>query len=374
MTPSSLLSPPIGRPSPGRISAGRISAGHSSSSTPDSSTPESSTPESSATKGRLRSVLALLVGVGLLVGLTGSASGSDDPVATARRSLAESTAARRSAEQRVTEAESRLESARTEADRLRGVDQRLTEDLAAARRDLREYAIAAYIDGGQSELFRATLNAEQAQALAWQSSMLLGQSVSADEAAERFQELKSRNEPATLDAATEVDRATSAVREAQYDLIQAAAFERDAEATLAQAIETARREAAERAAAQRAARAEAAAVTAKPASSSPQGNRPAGSPALPDTPPAESGQAASGNPTAAESATLARIRRCESRGNYSIVSGSGRYRGAYQFDSTTWRGVGGSGDPAAASPAEQDYRALLLLRLRGTRPWPICGR
>ncbi|MSY22854.1 MAG: hypothetical protein F2668_07740, partial [Actinobacteria bacterium] len=38
------------------------------------------------------------------------------------------------------------------------------------------------------------------------------------------------------------------------------------------------------------------------------------------------------------------------------------------------RGMGGSGDPAAASPSEQDYRALLLLRLRGTRPWPICGR
>ena len=83
---------------------------------------------------------------------------------------------------------------------------------------------------------------------------------------------------------------------------------------------------------------------------------------------------AAGGPSAAESATLARIRQCESRGNYSIVSRSGRYRGAYQFDFATWRGVGGSGDPAAASPAEQDYRALLLLRMRGTRPWPVCGR
>ncbi|MFN7150548.1 MAG: transglycosylase family protein, partial [Microthrixaceae bacterium] len=81
-----------------------------------------------------------------------------------------------------------------------------------------------------------------------------------------------------------------------------------------------------------------------------------------------------GNPSAAESATLAKIRWCESRNNYSIVSASGRYRGAYQFDRTTWAGVGGSGDPAAASPAEQDYRALLLLRMRGTRPWPRCGR
>ncbi len=249
----------------------------------------------------------------------------------------------------------------------------LAEDLATARRDLREYAIAAYIDGGQSELFRATLNAEQAQALAWQSSMLLGQSVSADEAAERFQALKSANEPATLAAATEVDRASAAVQEAQYDLIQAAAFERDAEAELARAIETARREAAARAAAERAARA------ASEASSSASTSAAAGAVGAPasastaaEPPAAASG--VRGNPTAAESATLARIRKCESRGNYSIVSASGRYRGAYQFDFTTWRGVGGTGDPAAASPAEQDYRALLLMRLRGTRPWPICGR
>ena len=71
---------------------------------------------------------------------------------------------------------------------------------------------------------------------------------------------------------------------------------------------------------------------------------------------------------------LAAIRECESGGDYGAISASGTYRGAYQFDYATWAGVGGSGDPAAASPAEQDYRALLLLRQRGTRPWPNCGR
>jgi hypothetical protein len=96
--------------------------------------------------------------------------------------------------------------------------------------------------------------------------------------------------------------------------------------------------------------------------------------AAPAAPAGPQSPAGRGNPTAEESATLARIRWCESRNNYSIVSASGRYRGAYQFDMATWQGVGGSGDPAAASPAEQDYRALLLLRLRGTRPWPHCGR
>ncbi|MEI2697230.1 MAG: transglycosylase family protein [Microthrixaceae bacterium] len=200
------------------------------------------------------------------------------------------------------------------------------------------------------------MNAEQAQALAWQSSMMLGQSVSAEEAAQRYETLKSRNEPEALAAATEVDRATSAVQEAQFDLIQTAAFERDAEAEVAHAVESARREAAARAAAERAARAAAAAeaaasVSAAKAPEPSAAGAPAPSTAQPLIP--SSGQR--GNPTAAESATLARIRKCESRGNYSIVSASGRYRGAYQFDFTTWRGVGGSGDPAAASPDEQDY-------------------
>ena len=70
---------------------------------------------------------------------------------------------------------------------------------------------------------------------------------------------------------------------------------------------------------------------------------------------------------------LARIRRCESGSNYRARSGSGRYGGAYQMDRHTFASVGGSGDPAAASPAEQDHRARLLYRQRGTQPWPVCA-
>ena len=72
--------------------------------------------------------------------------------------------------------------------------------------------------------------------------------------------------------------------------------------------------------------------------------------------------------------TLAAIRACESGGNYGAVSSTGRYRGAYQFSYETWAAVGGSGDPAAASPSEQDYRAGLLLARSGSGNWPICGR
>jgi hypothetical protein len=68
------------------------------------------------------------------------------------------------------------------------------------------------------------------------------------------------------------------------------------------------------------------------------------------------------------------LRNCESSGNYQAVSPSGLYRGAYQFDLGTWASVGGSGDPALASPAEQDHRAQVLWSQRGSSPWPICGR
>lgn len=67
------------------------------------------------------------------------------------------------------------------------------------------------------------------------------------------------------------------------------------------------------------------------------------------------------------------LRECESAGDYSIVDDSGLYRGAYQFDLGTWSSVGGTGDPAAASPAEQDRRAVKLWHARAWQPWPVCG-
>lgn len=69
-----------------------------------------------------------------------------------------------------------------------------------------------------------------------------------------------------------------------------------------------------------------------------------------------------------------KLRRCESDDRPAAVSKTGRYRGLYQFDLETWRSVGGSGDPAAASRDEQDMRAQLLYDARGAQPWPYCGR
>ena len=67
------------------------------------------------------------------------------------------------------------------------------------------------------------------------------------------------------------------------------------------------------------------------------------------------------------------IRQCESHGNYGAVSSGGTYRGAYQFSQSTWESVGGTGDPAAAPPEEQDARAAALYGSAGSSPWPNCG-
>jgi hypothetical protein len=72
-------------------------------------------------------------------------------------------------------------------------------------------------------------------------------------------------------------------------------------------------------------------------------------------------------------ATLDSIAACESGGDPTAVDSSGTYYGKYQFDTGTWASVGGSGSPAGASEAEQDYRASLLYSRAGSSPWPVCG-
>lgn len=81
--------------------------------------------------------------------------------------------------------------------------------------------------------------------------------------------------------------------------------------------------------------------------------------------------------TAAPAATAdglnwAALAKCESGGNPRAYNAAGYY-GLYQFSKSTWAGVGGSGDPRDASPAEQTARAQALYARSGAGQWG-CGR
>ena len=64
-------------------------------------------------------------------------------------------------------------------------------------------------------------------------------------------------------------------------------------------------------------------------------------------------------------------------GGYQAVSAGGTYRGAYQFDRSTWDSAARLAgrpdlvgvDPAAAAPGDQDLLALNLFHARGGAPW-----
>lgn len=92
-------------------------------------------------------------------------------------------------------------------------------------------------------------------------------------------------------------------------------------------------------------------------------------PVAPATTTVSSYQPAQHVAAAASGDLFARVRARESGGNYAENTGNGYY-GAYQFSLGTWQSVGGTGNPANASPAEQDARAQALYAARGCSPWP----
>ncbi len=66
------------------------------------------------------------------------------------------------------------------------------------------------------------------------------------------------------------------------------------------------------------------------------------------------------------------VAQCESGGNWAISTGNGFY-GGLQFTLSTWQAFGGSGNPAAASKAEQIRVAENVLAGQGKGAWPVCG-
>jgi hypothetical protein len=208
--------------------------------------------------------------------------------------------------------------------------QELTQELELAKRNLRQLVVTSYVSGGPAGGAERILDAEGFNESIWRSALIEEQTDRTVESAKQYDELLERADAAVRALVERVDQNQAKLEIANLEFFYASIDLKAAEQEY-QAARTRERIASARAAA----------------------------PAL----------SASGGEDG-----WARLRNCESGGNYQAVSSSGKYRGAYQFDQRTWESVGGEGDPAAAPPEEQDLRARILYSRSGSRPWPHCGR
>jgi hypothetical protein len=206
----------------------------------------------------------------------------------------------------------------------------LARQLADAKRDLRQLAVTAYIAGGPAGDTQRLLEVDQFADSVWRSALIEGQADRTLAAAQRYDELLASADNAVRELVTRVDQNRAKIEQASLDHFYASIAEKEAEQELVRATNR-----------ERLAKARAIA---------------------PSVAEAGGGDA------------WAKLRNCESGGNYQAISPSGKYRGAYQFDQRTWESVGGVGDPVDASPEEQDLRARILYSRSGARPWPVCGR
>lgn len=227
---------------------------------------------------------------------------------------------------------------------------RATHDLRRARRGARSLAVLAYMTADASPVALGRGDADDV----YRETLVRDGVGARRQAAAYYHDLRSQADDAVTQTTARLDDLEARIAAARADRNRAEDQVRAATTDLEQARAEAERKEAE------AREAAALAGLPDPASVSTAGGAawtPIGS--------------ISGGPTPGQ---WAQLRQCESGGNYRAVSPGGTYRGAYQFDLSTWRTVGGTGDPIAASPAEQDHRAQLLWQSRGHAPWPVCGR
>jgi septal ring factor EnvC (AmiA/AmiB activator) len=254
--------------------------------------------------------------------------------------VAEATERAEATDRRLEEVEQRLEQleaerAQIEADHTRLTSQQadLARRLEETKRDLRQMAVTAYIAGGPAGNSGLLLQSSELADMAWRSGLIDGQTEMTLQSARHYTQLLASADSAVRELVQRSDQNRAKIEQANLDRFLAGIADKEAERQLADA----RR------------RAVVVASTGTPV----------------EALVAADDSNASG---------WARLRACESGGNYQAVSASGRYRGAYQFDQRTWESVGGVGDPAAAPPEEQDARAKMLYSRRGRSPWPVCGR
>ncbi len=301
----------------------------------------------------LRTAAATALVAVVLVGAATVASGQSDTLAV-DLSVDEAAAVLDGAEADVVEQRgqlARLQLERAEySRRLAQRDARREEavrDLRVARRSAQQLAVQAYMGAGSAPTPETVVYGDgDPLDFTFRSTLVQDSTEARYRAAAYYQGLRAQATDAVTSTVEHLDGLDEAIALTQVALGEAEDAQRTAAVILAEAE-----------AVQRAAR-QAAEVAAGGGSPPPGG----GYVPLGEWP---------GGPSYAQWAAL---RQCESSGNYRAVSASGLYRGAYQFDLGTWAGVGGSGDPAAAPPAEQDHRAQVLWSQRGPSPWPVCGR
>jgi hypothetical protein len=229
--------------------------------------------------------------------------------------------------------------------------QQAADELRNARTTAQDLAVAAYMGAGSAPTPETLVfSDEDPLQYLFQSTLLTGSTNARYRAASYYRELRDQASDAVDATVEHLDDLDEAIVLTELALGEAQDAQRTAAVVLAEA------EAAEEAA--RVAARQAAAV----------------GPAVSSEPPPDGFVPLGQWPGGPSYEQWVALRNCESGGNYQAVSPSGLYRGAYQFDLGTWAGVGGSGDPALAPPAEQDHRAQVLWSQRGSAPWPVCGR
>ena len=255
--------------------------------------------------------------------------------------------------------------------------------LSKAQEQAQRLAVDAYMQGAGDDELVTLFDAEEASSAAWRRHMTVGRVDQAREAAATLRSLRGTIDDDLVELTSQATEAGQDRADAETDLLQAQANESYAYDQLAQAREA---DAAARAAAAAAeAQAQAAAEAEAEAAQARAGAFSSGAGSASSSSSSSSTSSTAGSGGGSSVATpVARVtlnadpweylRQCESGGNYQSVSSDGSYRGAYQFSQSTWEGVGGVGDPAAASPEEQDARAYMLYERSGGAPWPYCGR
>ena len=290
-----------------------------------------------STRSRFRRMLAILVALGLVAAwqaLGVSAQSVDDlrgdtPTGDeVRDELAQIADDRLDTLISLTAAESDLTEILFARDDLDEEQRRLAAEIEAATDNLRRLAIEAFITGGDVGALEYLASVGGASDFSWRQYLVRSHAGSSQVAVERLRALRERADDAVLATINKAEELRVVIGELEAELVVL----EDREDELTEVLP------------------------------------------LADAWDRTAVAVAEGQWGIAPADRWAALRRCESTDDYQAVNPSGTYRGAYQFDYATWQTVGGTGDPAAAPPEEQDARARELYARRGHQPWPECGR